>query len=162
MSVRVTEDREKFGATRHRAVVKRMSSKRWSCRRIGGEGNGGVIDRASAGRVRSSAWDWCCLMADTGKALSEIVAELPHYDIVKDKYTVARELLAKLNAALEARWPDARPNRLDGLRLDSADRWLHVRASNTEPIVRVIAEAPKAADAAELCKAVGALLSQMS
>ena len=55
-------------------------------------------------------------------------------------------------------WPEATPNRVDGLRLDWPDRWVHVRPSNTEPIVRVIAEAPKASDAAALCKEVGALL----
>ena len=59
---------------------------------------------------------------------------------------------------LEARWPEAKANRVDGLRLDWPDRWVHVRPSNTEPIVRVIAEAPKASDAAALCKEVGAML----
>ena len=53
--------------------------------------------------------------------------------------------------ALERRFADARPDRLDGLRLDWPDRWLLVRASNTEPIVRAIAEAPTAAAAEELC-----------
>jgi phosphomannomutase len=102
------------------------------------------------------------LMADTGKALSEIVASLPRYAIVKDKYTVASNRLPALNAAIETCWPEAKANRLDGLRLDWSDRWLHVRPSNTEPIVRVIAEAPDAADATELCKAVGKLLNEIT
>lgn len=71
---------------------------------------------------------------------------------------VPRERLPELFAALTKRWPEAALNRVDGLRLDWADRWLHVRPSNTEPIVRVIAEAPSPDDAAGLCKAVAALL----
>jgi phosphomannomutase len=51
-------------------------------------------------------------------------------------------------------------NRVDGLRLDWEDRWVHVRASNTEPIVRVIAEAPGAGEAEALCREVGKLLKK--
>ena len=100
------------------------------------------------------------LLADTGKPLSELVAELPSYAIVKDKYAVSPTALPRLNAALESRWPEAKANRLDGLRLDWPDRWVHVRPSNTEPIVRVIAEAPGEADARDLCREVGALLQE--
>ena len=60
---------------------------------------------------------------------------------------MAREGLPRLFEALERRWPQAKANRVDGLRLDWADRWVHVRPSNTEPILRVIAEAPRAEEA---------------
>jgi phosphomannomutase len=63
-----------------------------------------------------------------------------------------------LFAALPDRWPEAKANKLDGLRLDWPDRWVHVRPSNTEPIVRVIAEAPAAEAAAKLCREVGEML----
>jgi phosphomannomutase len=66
---------------------------------------------------------------------------------------VPRERLSAAFAALESRWPEARVNRDDGLRLDGPDWWLHVRGSNTEPIVRVIAEAPTVAAAEELASA---------
>ena len=89
-----------------------------------------------------------------------MVAELPAYHIVKDKYRVERERLPALFAALEKRWPEAKVNRLDGLRLDWPDRWLHVRPSNTEPIVRVIAEAPQTDEAERLCREVGELLER--
>jgi phosphomannomutase len=128
---------------------------------IGGEGNGGVID-PRVGWVRDPFIGMGLvldLMAETGKALSRLVAELPAYTIVKDKYEVSRERLPGLNVALTARWPEARANTLDGLRLDWADRWVHVRPSNTEPIVRVIAEAPAPVDAERLCREVGALLA---
>jgi len=127
---------------------------------IGGEGNGGVID-PRVGFVRDPFIGMGLvlnLMADTGKKLSELAAQLPAYTIVKDKYAVERGRLPGLFAALERRWPEASANRLDGLRLDWADRWVHVRPSNTEPIVRVIAEGPRAEDASRLCAEVGALL----
>jgi phosphomannomutase len=127
---------------------------------IGGEGNGGVID-PRVGLVRDPFIGIGLilnLMAETGKKLSELVAELPAYHIVKDKYTVPRDRLPQLFKALQKRWPDAKINTLDGLRLDWPGRWVHVRPSNTEPIVRVIAEAPKSADAAGLCREVSRLL----
>ena len=127
---------------------------------LGGEGNGGVLD-PRVGLVRDPFIGMGLvlnLMAETGRKLSELVAELPVYHIVKDKYTVPRERLPELFESLTKRWPEATVNRLDGLRLDWPDRWLHVRPSNTEPIVRVIAEAPKESDATELCRAVGTLL----
>jgi phosphomannomutase len=128
---------------------------------IGGEGNGGVID-PRVGLVRDPFAGMAMvlnLMAETDRKLSELVAELPTYHIVKDKYEVAREKLPTLFAALTAKWPEAKVNNIDGLRLDWADRWVHVRPSNTEAIVRVIAEAPQAATAGELCKQVGAMLA---
>jgi phosphomannomutase len=127
---------------------------------IGGEGNGGVID-PRVGLVRDPFAGMAmvlALLAETGRKLSELVAELPGYRIVKEKYTAERERLPSLFEALTAKWPDAKANRDDGLRLDWANRWVHVRPSNTEPIVRVIAEAPEEAVARTLCNEVGALL----
>jgi phosphomannomutase len=127
---------------------------------IGGEGNGGVID-PRVGFVRDPFIGIGLilnLMAARGRKLSDLVAELPTYTIVKDKYTVPAERLPALFTALKKRWPEAKPNEEDGLRLDWADHWVHVRPSNTEPIVRVIAEAPEAAQAQKLCQEVGGLL----
>jgi phosphomannomutase len=124
---------------------------------IGGEGNGGVID-PRVGWVRDpfvGMADILSLMAETGRPLGRLAAELPQYHIVKDKYDVPRDRLPAALAALRARWPDAKVNAVDGLRLDWADRWLHVRGSNTEPVVRVIAEAPTADAARELCDEAG-------
>jgi phosphomannomutase len=129
---------------------------------IGGEGNGGVID-PRVGWVRDPFIGMALildLLAETGRKLSEIVAGLPRYSIVKDKYTVDRGRLPGLFADLTARWPEAKTNRTDGLRLDWQDRWVHVRPSNTEPIVRVIAEAPLPGDAEKLCREVGVLLGE--
>jgi phosphomannomutase len=166
-SSRVTEDLAKqFGVVCHRSAVGEanvVELMRQVGAVIGGEGNGGVID-PRIGWVRDPYIGMCLvleLMAETGKTLSELVAALPSYTIVKDKYAVSRELLPKLNATLEGRWPEAKANRVDGLRLDWPDRWLHVRSSNTEPIVRVIVEAPQASAAQALCQEVGAMLQSM-
>jgi phosphomannomutase len=162
---RVVEDlAARFGVACHRSAVGEanvVGQMRSAGAVLGGEGNGGVID-PRVGWVRDPFIGMGLvlqLMADTGKRLSQLVAELPAYTIVKDKYTVSRDRLPQLNAALEKRWPEARANRADGLRLDWADRWVHVRPSNTEPIVRVIAEAPVEADARRLCREVGQLLA---
>jgi phosphomannomutase len=127
---------------------------------IGGEGNGGVID-PRVGWVRDpfiAMGMILNLMAETSKPLSELVAELPAYHIVKEKFTADRARLPGLFGAIRKRWPEAKVDEQDGLRLDWPDCWVHVRPSNTEPVVRIIAEAPRRADAALLCQEVGALL----
>lgn len=127
---------------------------------FGGEGNGGVID-PKVGWVRDPFIGMGLilnLMAETGKKLSELAAALPAYAIVKDKAPADRDQLPGLFADLQRRWPDARSDTRDGLRLDWPDRWVQVRPSNTEPIVRVIAEAPRAEQAEALCREVRKLL----
>ena len=121
---------------------------------IGGEGNGGVID-PRVGWVRDPFVGMAfilSLMAAERKTVSQLVAELPQFAMLKTKCTVAREQLPAAFAALEKHWPETRTNRLDGLRLDGADWWLHVRGSNTEPIVRIIAEASTPEQARQLCE----------
>jgi phosphomannomutase len=128
---------------------------------IGGEGNGGVID-PRVGWVRDPFIGMALilsLMAEEKKPLSQLIAELPQYSMLKTKYVVPRDKLVAALAALEKRWPETRINRDDGLRLDGADWWLHVRGSNTEPVVRVIAEAPDAGRAKELCDEAGFLVA---
>ena len=85
--------------------------------------------------------------------LSRLAAELPTYSIVKDKYELSREKLPAALAKLRKRWPDAVVNEIDGLRLDLPDGWLHVRGSNTEPVVRVYSEARSEADTEKLSHA---------
>jgi phosphomannomutase len=119
---------------------------------IGGEGNGGVID-PRVGLVRDPFIGMALilnLLAETGKTVSQLVAELPAYHICKTKKTIDRADLPSFYDRLVQRWPDAQANHADGLRLDWPDRWVHVRPSNTEPIVRVIAEAPGEAGAQAL------------
>lgn len=120
---------------------------------LGGEGNGGVID-PRVGYVRDAFVGMALVldaMAARGLPLSSLAAELPRYEIVKAKVTLPADKVTGALAALERHFSDAEADRLDGLRLDWPGKWLLVRASNTEPIVRVIAEAGTAAEARRLC-----------
>src|SRR6266550_3292060 len=124
---------------------------------IGGEGNGGVMypalhvgrDAPVAGALVLS------LLARERITVSALVARAPRYTIVKAKLELgarSREpgKLDQLYAELRRRFPDAAADTQDGLRLAWPDRWLHVRPSGTEPIIRFIAEAPSSADAERL------------
>jgi phosphomannomutase len=128
---------------------------------IGGEGNGGVID-PRIGWVRDPFVGMALIlsfMAEERKPFSQLVGELPRYSMLKTKYEVPREKLTAALDALENRWPGTRVNRMDGLRIDGQDWWLHVRGSNTEPVVRVIAETPSETQTRELCEAAAAVLT---
>ena len=136
---------------------------------LGGEGNGGVID-PRVGYVRDSFVGMAMvldLLAASGEPLSHLVANLPRYAMVKDQYPLpsrtdegarptpgAFDVAARLDG-IAATYPEARPDRRDGLRLDWDDRWVHIRTSNTEPIVRVIAEAADHLQAQELASRIG-------
>jgi phosphomannomutase len=111
---------------------------------VGGEGNGGVIlPELHLGRDAPVAVALVLqLLHEAGQPLSKIVAEYPRYSIVKDKLDRPDVSLAEVYDALRAGFPDAEVDTQDGLRLSWPDRWVHVRPSGTEPIVRVIAEAP--------------------
>jgi phosphomannomutase len=127
---------------------------------LGGEGNGGVID-PRVGLVRDSFTAMALVldaMAARDVAISTLSAELPQYAIHKTKAPLAADKLPAALAAVEKHFADTTPDHLDGLRLDWPDRWLLIRASNTEPIVRVIAEAPQAAEAERLCDDVRKVL----
>lgn len=133
---------------------------------LGGEGNGGVID-PRVGFVRDSFAAMALvldLMAETGERLSTLVDRLPRFAMVKESYPLAPSVggasaVAALWDRISAAYPEAAADRRDGLRLEWPDRWVHVRASNTEPIVRVIAEARDAESARELARAVGQFVS---
>ena len=126
---------------------------------IGGEGNGGVMYPAL--HIGRDAPLGVALilhhLARSGAAVSELVAAAPRYVIVKAKGPRG-PALAPLYAALRERFPDADPDERDGLRLAWPDRWLHVRPSGTEPIVRLIAEAPSRPEAEALVEAGRQLL----
>jgi phosphomannomutase len=124
---------------------------------IGGEGNGGVMYPAlHVGRDAPVAAALLLgLLARERVTVSELVARHPRYTIVKAKLELgarSREpgKLDQVYAELRRRFPDAAADTQDGLRLAWRDRWLHVRPSGTEPIIRLIAEAPSSADAERL------------
>lgn len=121
---------------------------------IGGEGNGGLIE-PKVGYVRDSFASMAYVAAGLtarGGDLATWVDELPRYTIVKDKLTCPRDQVVPACAALRRYFTTATITEGDGLRLDWDNRWVQVRASNTEPILRVIAEAPNEETAVELCR----------
>ena len=130
-------------------VATRMRSEQAA---IGGEGNGGVIlPELHLGRDAPLGIAILLqLMVEEGRPLSSIVNDHPRYVIVKDKLDRPDASLTAVYDALRSAFPGAAADTQDGLRLAWEDRWVHVRPSGTEPIVRVIAEAPTAAEAREL------------
>ncbi|MGQ0561343.1 MAG: phosphoglucosamine mutase, partial [Gemmatimonadota bacterium] len=121
---------------------------------IGGEGNGGVI-LPDVHLTRDSAVATALvlqLLLETGRSVEELVAQQPSYVIVKDKLPRAAGSLDAAYAKLETGLAAPETDRQDGLRLawPGERRWLHLRASGTEPILRIIAEAPDERGAREL------------
>lgn len=137
---------------------------------IGGEGNGGVIwPRVTYVRDSLSAMALVVsLMRRNSKTLSQLVASIPSYAIVKRKQSLTRKSDAQPAIdSLTAHWqhqPNARIDTQDGVRIDvilddGSDAWVHVRASNTEPILRLIAEARSEQQADRLLDEVAAQIS---
>jgi phosphomannomutase len=92
------------------------------------------------------------LLTSSGHTVSGLVAGQPRYRIVKAKAQRGKDL-DPVYARLRRRFPEAIADTRDGLRLAWSDRWVHVRPSGTEPIVRFIAEAPSQAEAEALVAA---------
>ena len=151
----VVEDAAKMGGARFvRAPVGEANVARVIAEEkalIGGEGNGGVIlPMLHIGRDAPVGVALILhLMATTGQSVTALVAGQPRYRIVKAKAPRGNDL-GPVYTRLKARFADASVDLRDGLRLAWSDRWVHVRPSGTEPIVRFIAEAPTSAEAEAL------------
>ena len=98
------------------------------------------------------------LMASRGQSLADLADGLPQLHIHKTTAAVQTEQLPSLFDALRGEFPDAEAQTGDGLRLAWQDKWLLVRGSNTEPIVRLIAEAESEAEAQTLCATAESLI----
>jgi phosphomannomutase len=111
---------------------------------VGGEGNGGVIlpDLHLGRDAPLAAALVLQLLSEGEQTLSQIVSDYPRYAIVKDKLDRPSVPLDAVYNALRSTFIGAQVDTQDGLRLSWPDSWVHVRPSGTEPIVRVIAEAP--------------------
>jgi phosphomannomutase len=123
---------------------------------MGGEGNGGVIDpRIVPGRDSLVGMAYVLqLMAETGKTVSQLVSEIPRYEIVKTKFECRREEANRAVEAVKQAFASERVDLQDGIRIDWERAWVHARPSNTEPIMRIIAEAPDRGTAEEKIAAV--------
>ncbi len=109
---------------------------------IGGEGNGGVIlPDVHYGRDALSGMIMCLqYMADTKKSVAEIVDSIPKFYMIKERVELGGVNPDKVVSEIEKRIEAGEINRDDGLRITWKDYWVHVRKSNTEPILRIILE----------------------
>ena len=124
--------------------------------KLGGEGNGGVILReAHLGRDSLVAATMVLnRMSQSSESLSEIHLSLPQIEIVKDKVNLEGIDPDKLIKKACTLFDDAEKNTLDGIKFTWTDRWVHLRKSNTEPIMRIYAEGPYREDAQKLIEKV--------
>ena len=125
---------------------------------IGGEGNGGVIyPESHYGRdALVGIALFLTSLAKKGCKVSELRKALPHYKIAKNRIDLTPEtdvdaILVKVKEMF-AQDPSAKVNDIDGVKIDFPDRWVHLRKSNTEPIIRVYSEAATMDTADELGK----------
>lgn len=116
---------------------------------VGGESNGGVMVPA-VHPCRDSFLGMALvleLLAATDKTVSQWQGTWPSFAVAKDKLAASPEQASRALAALRRAFEGLRVNLLDGIHVDWGNRWLHVRPSNTEPVIRIIAEAPSEAEA---------------
>ena len=127
------------------------------CAIIGGEGNGGIIyPELHYGRdALVGVALFLTLMAKSGKKVSEIKAGLPHYEIAKNKIELTPDIdVDKILEAVKLHFADEEVNDIDGVKIDLADSWVHLRKSNTEPIIRIYSEAATMAEADKLADSI--------
>lgn len=124
--------------------------------KLGGEGNGGVI-LPQINKCRDTLVGMALILeylANNGKKIEDCAKEIGNYSFIKNKFQVTDIDLNKTEALLKEKFPDGKLNNSDGLRLDFDDSWVLIRKSNTEPIVRVFAEAKSEQRALELIESV--------
>ncbi len=120
---------------------------------IGGEGNGGVIYPAlHYGRdALVGVALFLSLLARSGKTVSQLKATYPQYAIAKDKLQLSPGMdVDAILRAVEKHYQCEQVTTIDGVKIDFADGWVHLRKSNTEPIIRIYSEAHTMEDAQRL------------
>jgi phosphomannomutase len=132
---------------------------------IGGEGSNGGIIFPAVHLCRDSYTGMAFLldrMAETGESIAALADALPRYYRKLGKVAYAHGRLGTLMQALEESFPDAHSDRSDGLKLAVPGGWIHVRASNTEPLLRLAAEARTQERVDDLYMRMERLLSDMT
>ena len=127
---------------------------------LGGEGNGGVILReCHLGRDSLVAVTMVLnRMTQSSYSLSKIYDSLPQFEIVKDKVSVEGVNIDDFLLRVNEYFQDGEKNTIDGLKITWVEKWVHLRSSNTEPIIRIYAEAPLKKDAEDLVLKVKSLI----
>lgn len=131
---------------------------------IGGEGNGGVIyPAAHYGRdALVGVALFLTMLAKSGKKVSEIRASMPQYSIYKTKVQLTPGLdVDALLARVKEKFAGEKITDIDGVKIDFEDSWVHLRKSNTEPIIRIYSEAHEAAQAEKLADSIRDVILDM-
>jgi len=123
---------------------------------VGGEGNGGLIyPRLHWGRdAFLAAAVITQYLASSGLKISDLVMELPRYFMIKTKISLERSDVEKKLNALESVFQGYKINRMDGIKISGKEWWVQIRASNTEPVARIISEARDHATAMSMIRTV--------
>lgn len=132
---------------------------------IGGEGNGGVIyPEAHYGRdALVGVAIFLTLLAKSGKKVSELKKEYPAYAIAKNKIELTPEIdVDAILNAMKDKYADEKITDIDGVKIDFSNSWVHLRKSNTEPIIRIYAEAPTMAEAEALAENVKGVIASLA
>ncbi len=131
---------------------------------IGGEGNGGVIlPDLHLGRDAPLAVAFTMqAMLESEVTLSALVQSLPQYTMVKDKINIEGKDPDKIIKKLIDKFSSKKVNLLDGLKIDEDDFWVHLRKSNTEPIIRIIAEAKSVREAKSIVENYSGIINKLS
>ena len=132
---------------------------------IGGEGNGGVIfPESHYGRdALVGIGLFLTYLAQKGIKTSELRATFPSYVISKNKIELSANLNVDLILSTVAeKYKDQQVNTIDGVKIDFPDRWIHLRKSNTEPIIRIYAEAPNEEEANTLAQQIIQVIEEIA
>ncbi|MDE6587819.1 MAG: phosphoglucosamine mutase [Paramuribaculum sp.] len=132
---------------------------------IGGEGNGGVIyPAAHYGRdALVGVALFLTLLAKSGKKVSELKATYPAYSIAKNKIELTPELdVDAILAEVKKEFASEKITDIDGVKIDFPESWVHLRKSNTEPIIRIYSEAATMAEADALADKIKAVITRIA
>ncbi len=124
---------------------------------IGGEGNGGVIyPELHYGRdALVGVALFLTLLAESGKTMTELRAQYPSYFISKNKIELTPDIdVDEVLARIKEKYSDEKVTDIDGVKIDFASEWVHLRKSNTEPIIRIYSESADEASAQRLAETV--------
>ncbi len=129
---------------------------------FGGEGNGGVIlPELHYGRDAFLGMALIlALLTESNRTLSEETVRIPRYSMLKEKIPLEDSNRSQWQDMITGSFPDAQIDEQDGLKFIWDDRWVHVRASNTEPILRVMAEAPSLEESKTLIRQIFDLIKK--
>ena len=132
---------------------------------IGGEGNGGVIYPASHyGRdALVGVALFLSLLAHKGKKVSELKKEYPQYCIAKNKIQLTPDInVDAILEAVEKKYANEKVTTIDGVKIDFPEYWVHLRKSNTEPIIRIYSEAKTMEQANAIAQEIKNVVSEIT